>query len=204
MHRKFVLVAALGREICIGIGGRLTSHLYICGYCLNIVHINVLSTQNWNTLITFYIVLGNDFTNILKHSIERRRVCTLVGNCCPWWQQVWWEWVVFQDDVESDQRLALIKSSSFTYRTLIKPSLFTYRNTFDILIRDVQVRINLPVLTFSSLPIYIPDTLAVYIPVGLYVLFCLALLETHFPNTCLFAAFCTWSITVQYLCYLFL
>lgn len=133
----------------------------------------------------FYMVLGNDFTNILKHSVERRRACTLVGNSCLWWQQVWWERVVFQDDVESDQRLALIK-----------PSSFTYRNISHILIKDIQVllRITFPVLTCLHCP-FTHQMLELSIHLSACMHYYVWPFWRHVLQTCLSVVFCTRSIT---------
>lgn len=145
----------------------------------------------------FYMVLGNDFTNILKHSVERRRACTLVGNSCLWWQQVLGERVVFQDDVESDQRLALIK-----------PSSFTYRNTSHILIRDIQVllRITLPVLTCLHCP-FTHQMLELSIHLSaICTIMCgpSGDMFSKLVSLLYFALGQSLVVVVQYLCYLFL
>lgn len=140
---------------------------------------NILPLKNEIHCLNFYMVLGNSFINILKHSIERRRACTLV-------------WIVASDDSKYDGNevcfrmiLSQIKYWLWTNPVWSKGFLFTYRNILHILIRDVRVllKITLHVLSCPHCPLTYQMLELCVCLVCLYALLCLSLLETCSPNT---------------------
>lgn len=155
----------------------------------------MLSFKNEKDCLNFYMVLGNGFTNILKQSIGRKGACNSCGDSCLWWQQVWSERVVFQDDVESDQSLALIKPSLIEGLPIYLQKYFAHPYER----HSGAVENHPPCFHFFLLPTYTPDAWAM--SVCLYALCLYVCMHYHawasgdtFSKHCTSAPFCTQSL----------